>query len=382
MPPARSFGKNGTRWMNFSQSFPRADLSQIVWENAERSHTEQAIAGVALQYVHGRVLLAWGLEPARIIGQGLGEIAGGCLAGLFSIEDALRLVANPHYAERIVFARGSVSYRSASSESGECRTSGYWRAIANLSLSDAAPIIDHSLTAGMPPLIFGEGELSLPTGKDGLPLLFGMNTEWREWMELLSQCYAQGAAIDWHSVFPNHLDKVALPMYPFQRKRYWFSTDPPGETTDSPAHPFLQKQTSGPGQTVEFALDLNRIEFLRHHQVLDTCLCPLTFFLEMALAGAKHINSWMAKPLRVSDLAIQQPLLWEAGTACELKAVFDDHAEEVACRFEFQKEGRWQESSQCRVAIDNRPSNPPSRFLAMASPKMCRHTTNAFCPAA
>src|SRR4029079_3500753 len=46
----------------------------------------------AVEYALAELLKSWGIEPKAIIGHSLGEIAGACLADVFSLEDAIRLV--------------------------------------------------------------------------------------------------------------------------------------------------------------------------------------------------------------------------------------------------------------------------------------------------
>jgi len=47
----------------------------------------------SVEYALAQQLLAWGLEPAAMIGHSLGEYVAACLAGVFPVEAALRLVA-------------------------------------------------------------------------------------------------------------------------------------------------------------------------------------------------------------------------------------------------------------------------------------------------
>ena len=46
----------------------------------------------AVEYAMAQTWLAWGVEPAAMIGHSMGEYAAACLAGVFSLEDALELV--------------------------------------------------------------------------------------------------------------------------------------------------------------------------------------------------------------------------------------------------------------------------------------------------
>ena len=63
---------------------------------AERQLAETQLAQPALfvvEYALARVLLEWGIRPAAYIGHSLGEYVAACLAGVFSLESTLRLVA-------------------------------------------------------------------------------------------------------------------------------------------------------------------------------------------------------------------------------------------------------------------------------------------------
>ena len=46
----------------------------------------------AVEYAMAQVWLAWGVEPAAMIGHSMGEYAAACLAGVFSLEDAMDVV--------------------------------------------------------------------------------------------------------------------------------------------------------------------------------------------------------------------------------------------------------------------------------------------------
>ena len=47
----------------------------------------------AFEYALASLLMSWGIEPAAMVGHSIGEYTAACLAGVFSLEDALQLVA-------------------------------------------------------------------------------------------------------------------------------------------------------------------------------------------------------------------------------------------------------------------------------------------------
>jgi acyl transferase domain-containing protein/thioesterase domain-containing protein len=78
------------------------DLRELLYQREER-HEEAAAslrqtwltqpALFAFEYALARQWMAWGARPAAMIGHSIGEYVAACLAGVFTLEDALRVVA-------------------------------------------------------------------------------------------------------------------------------------------------------------------------------------------------------------------------------------------------------------------------------------------------
>jgi acyl transferase domain-containing protein/thioesterase domain-containing protein len=78
-----------------------ADLGRVVYpEPAERDAMARALDGTvlsqpaifAVNWAIAHQWLAWGVAPRALLGHSLGEYVAACLAGVFSLDDALRLV--------------------------------------------------------------------------------------------------------------------------------------------------------------------------------------------------------------------------------------------------------------------------------------------------
>jgi len=78
------------------------DLRQVLYPEAEQYlEAVQRLSQTALtqpalfvvEYALAKLWMAWGIQPQAMIGHSLGEYVAACLAGVFSLEDALSLVA-------------------------------------------------------------------------------------------------------------------------------------------------------------------------------------------------------------------------------------------------------------------------------------------------
>lgn len=122
-PVAFMFSGQGAQYVNMAQGFYRSepcfrehvdrcaellrphlglDLRELLYpqpgqeEAAAERLKQTAITQPALftlEYALAQLWLSWGVRPAALIGHSIGEYAAACLSGVFSLEDALALVA-------------------------------------------------------------------------------------------------------------------------------------------------------------------------------------------------------------------------------------------------------------------------------------------------
>ena len=126
----------------------------------------------------------------------------------------------------------------------------------------------------------------------------------------LGLLHSRGVAVQWDHVQPEGR-RVTLPLYPWQRSRYWVSVPPPGETmpTDSDAHPLLGRRLDSPAlsaKVFESTLSVEAPAFLGAHRIAASAVVPATAFIEMALAAAQR--EWGEQPVRIETFVLHDAL--------------------------------------------------------------------------
>ena len=136
------------------------------------------------------------------------------------------------------------------------------------------------------------------------------------------RCYAAGVAIDFDRLYPEKTGFVALPAYPWQRERYWFSD---GDTDEAaPAqpkkHPLLGKRQATAEAIWKNRLDPAIVPWLADHVVQGSTIVPGTAFIEMAIAAAAIETG--AEAIEVEGFEIRRPVVITSGGDAAIEASF------------------------------------------------------------
>ena len=294
----------------------------------QTAYTQPALFAIA--YALFELWKSWGIEPDVVMGHSVGEYVAACVAGVFSLEDGLKLIAHrgrlmqqlpsggemvavmasehrvnqliAPYTETVAIAAingpenivisGAAEAIKTVTDSLEAEgiktkqlqvshafhsplmepmlaefeavasqitynqpqislISNVAGAIADESIATASYWVNHVrqpvkfaqsmetlhqqgyevfLEIGSKPILLGMGrECLMGTKKLWLPSLRPGKPDWLQMVQSLGQLYVQGVKVDWLE-FDQHYSrqKVVLPTYPWQRKRYWL--------TDLPQH--------------------------------------------------------------------------------------------------------------------------------------------------
>ena len=194
-------------------------------------------------YALAHLWLEWGVRPQLMMGEGVGEYVAGCVAGVFSLTDALSLVAirdplmRSQAASRMTFQAPTIPL--VSSRTGTWITPSmatdpcYWtqqscedgrtarfdsllgasnrvflevgpgRTLARLLGEHPARREDHTILSSLP----GDGEHESDTST---------------MLDALGRLWLMGFDIDWFRFWRHESRRrVPLPTYSFDRKRYW-----------------------------------------------------------------------------------------------------------------------------------------------------------------
>ncbi len=127
------------------------------------------------------------------------------------------------------------------------------------------------IAMGMQNVKKSDNALWLPSLRKGRP-------DSEQMLRSLSLWYKSGGDVNWDAFYKNReTNRISLPTYPFQRKKFWVTT-----SLEKPEYKSYRKiDVAGNDYVYEFTLDLKDEKFWRDHVVLDYMVYPAAGFAEI-----------------------------------------------------------------------------------------------------
>lgn len=339
------------------RSYQDTPLLEVLYSSItdHQSFINSQTAIFALEYALAKLWELWGIKPVIVQGDDIGEYAAACIAGAFSLEDGLKLAAGRGHLMQTLKTSASkghgiedfkriteeVSYHfphkefisgiSGKKAAKEIATPYYWHrhihqprhrtTAAEMLLEQECDIV---LEIGTGPISSGlphqfTEHVSENRRLASVRLVPGLRQERSDWQQLLqnlAELYLSGVVVNWEGVdfdYPRH--RIALPTYPFQRQRYWISPHSllirDDQKPSQSSHPLLGRRFYSALHKNEIQFD-SRVnqrspEFLRHYQVFQKRVFPVSAFLEMVLAAGRAILKTDA--LVIEDFILRENLI-------------------------------------------------------------------------
>src|SRR5690348_13776625 len=170
---------------------------------------------------------------------------------------------------------------------------------------------------------------------------------------LAAQCHVAGYDMTGASRFDGAANPRGLPLYPWQRERFWFEhtvedvalIDPPFE------HPLLGYRQTGPVPFWLNHLGPETLPWLADHAVEGVPVLPAAAVVEMAAAAARAQRP-TATVIELADIEVRRPLPFDTGRPREVRATLGSD------------EGDWELSSRPRLSDEPPTNHAVARILS------------------
>ncbi|CAN5134817.1 hypothetical protein BH11PSE11_BH11PSE11_05010 [soil metagenome] len=319
-----------------------------------------AVACLALQWAMLEQLRDWGLSPAVCAGEGLGELAAAAASGMLAWPDVLTAIdrccqpgAGVEQAldglRPLATAPGAILLDARSGQAIDRISSAF---LAGLAQAPEQNGISRSALSALGCTALLKLQASEAASTDDASLLeltlLASDDPVAELMLILGTLHAHGLKLDWRKLLGNG-PRAQLPLYPFQRGRYWraaavqsgTSGDGLPETRWPPGRRVLS-----PSRDAQFrlALGVERLPWLGDHRVHGLSVVPGAFQIA-CMAGA-----WRALHgdvnCEIADLTFARPLIAPETGALELWTLLTPEGE---AQLAAHVGGNWVVHAQARI---------------------------------
>ena len=195
------------------------------------------------EYALARLLMRWGIKPHAVMGQGIGEYAAACVAGVLSLEQALTILQKSgEKISEIEISAPKIPFLSSVTGKfvgpGEMMDAGYWSRQSGETIGFEKGIealmqkgdrnrlfLEVGPASGLSTLVGAyekENQKKAPPVIDLVGPPQEGNSEVYYLLEGLGRLWLSGVEIDWQAFYADEQRyRVPLPLTPFERRCCW-----------------------------------------------------------------------------------------------------------------------------------------------------------------
>ncbi|RAM48427.1 MAG: polyketide synthase [Hapalosiphonaceae cyanobacterium JJU2] len=230
--------------------FPQSEAMETASQKLKQPDIAQSVL-FAVEYALAELLTSWGVSPEAMICEGIGEYVAAAIAGVFSLEDGLAMVANQGQLQLLKKVQlNPPSIRFISHVTGSWITDAqatnlnYWSQSLQKTgnLSKKIPQLLQQLEGVF--LEVGSGSNLSAITKQNLDINAKQHvltclsqkqpSDVSFLLETLGKLWLFGVEIDWSGFYTEEQrHRLPLPTYPFERQRYWIEAKKPNNNQTS-----------------------------------------------------------------------------------------------------------------------------------------------------
>lgn len=220
------------------------------WLNQVNGDNNSECLLFAIEYALAQMWMAWGVKPSLFFGQGVGEFVGASLAGIYSLENTIKLLLNQESKDTVVPKTANIPLLADGITHGAFAPNEP-TAMVEL-LREKSPIF---LELGAPKVINELKQYNIENTANKLLLSTLPDPKEQQsgfqcLTDTVGKLYLADIKIDWKAFHKEQqVYRVALPTYSFEKQRYWFSDS--FRTNNNAAHnsgnkPIIQQASVSP----------------------------------------------------------------------------------------------------------------------------------------
>jgi acyl transferase domain-containing protein/surfactin synthase thioesterase subunit len=234
-----------------------------------------------LQFAFVQLLISIDIKPSAIIGGKVSAYVMACIAGIMSLEKAIECIAQADRQSFVLNADDLAAPQISiiSNDTGklmkktEAAQPVYWQNQISVEGSFELGVSTLLKEGYINFVLIGADEQNATTQikkiimeKDVECISFESNNLFETLMRGIGSLYGLGININWQKYYEGyHYHKLALPTYPFEKKRYWLEPYAQPHTTIENKTPLRGRLISSPllQKQFEFVINLNNLSDLK-----------------------------------------------------------------------------------------------------------------------